>query len=233
MSRVFGIGVRNRGVVGGEWGRVNCAKVLFFILYPLYGNGKGMHGLYVPLPFGCALLLAEGGEYGATRPYLGDAQAENVGDGGRRVILHDAFWQFPRVADALAADDEGHFHLEQRGAAVPRAFASVVGREDEHRVVKYAGFLHRLHDTPHVPVNLLQFGVVARRVVPRAVAGMVELVEAYGAQCGAFCLDVFHRRAAQPLLVVLVVGDLLHAAHRSTVDQVLYAFPLKQAAALG
>lgn len=23
MSRVFGIGVRNRGVVGGEWGKVN------------------------------------------------------------------------------------------------------------------------------------------------------------------------------------------------------------------
>lgn len=31
-------------------GELDCAKVLSLISYPLYGNGKGMHGLCVPLP---------------------------------------------------------------------------------------------------------------------------------------------------------------------------------------
>lgn len=102
-------------------------------------------------------------------------QLENIGDGVGLVVLHHAFLKLPDASYAFARDDERLLHFGQCDAPVSVTRSVMVGCKDDHLLIPHASLTDGVELLAYIIVQLFQFSVIGRRVVPIGVPCMNQI----------------------------------------------------------
>ena len=97
---------------------------------------------------------------------------------------------------ALATDDEGVLHLEQIFSSMFFLLTTMVGRDNDDRIIIDASSLERLDKAADERVKVSKRLVVFRRVVTDGMPRMVKLIPTNGEERGVLLGDELLRHSA-------------------------------------